>query len=160
MRVKILFFFIFAFAVIILPYNSVQVMAFQKSERNSPRIKFSCSPEKLFSGGALTLNMPAPHGGDLAIVDPEGKFFFVVYEPDSSGHSLMRQPFMNWEEFKSLRRLNLSTDLSATLMAKDGNGNQRVFTKTGWYKLLLSENLETEIEAPVPQCKVYYSNQR
>jgi hypothetical protein len=160
MRLKYLFSFLLVFAVFMLLGGSARTATRKTHEKSSSKTKFSCSPEKLFSGDTLTIDMSIPHGGDLAITDPDGKFFFVVYQPDTSEKSSMRQPFMKIETFKNLSQLKLPTTLSATLMSKDGKGNQAVFTKTGWYKLLLSENLETDIGIPVYECKVYYSNHR
>jgi hypothetical protein len=41
------------------------------------RVRLRCSPRRVRPGGALTLDMSVPHGRDLAVLSPAGRYFFL-----------------------------------------------------------------------------------
>ncbi len=123
----------------------------------SRKVKLKCSPQKLFRGDTLTLEMATPHGGDLAVRTPDGTDFLVVYEPHDEGPAA--RPLMDAEEFMRLRQLNLITDKTKARPWEYGREkNELIFTRTGWYAVRLSENLLSDDGTPVYQCRVYYSH--
>lgn len=119
--------------------------------------ELSCAPRKIFRGDSLKLKMSVPHGGDLAIVAPGGDYFLISFwQPDKTA---ARQPLFDWEEFKSKRQLVFDTSrLKVQPWMAGRDENEPVFTKTGWYRVRLSENLETDDGTPVSECRVYYVN--
>ena len=125
----------------------------------SRKVKLKCSPQKLFRGDTLTLEMTTPHGGDLAVRAPDGTDFLVVYWPQDKSPNT--RSLMDPEEFKKLGQLNLITDKTKARPWEYGrNKNELIFTKTGWYAVRLSENLLSDDGAPLYQCKVYYNHGR
>ncbi|MBA2340647.1 MAG: hypothetical protein H0V88_09640 [Pyrinomonadaceae bacterium] len=120
----------------------------QRSTAGRARVRFDCSPRKLWRGDTLLLTMSVPHGRDLAVVSPDGKFFWLrSWEPEN------REVTAQWFAFENVRRLRLATNEVAGI-TNDNKG--LIFTKTGWYRIRLSDNLETDDGTPVYECKVYY----
>jgi len=125
----------------------------QPSTRDLRRkVSLRCSPRKLRLGDTLTLNMSVPHGRDLAILDPDGKFFFLrSWEPNN------REVTARWYAFEKVGRLKL---LMSAAKGSVSNEEQLIFTKTGWYGIRISYNLETDDGTPFNECKVYYVHRR
>jgi hypothetical protein len=120
--------------------------------------RITCSPRRLYRGETLVLNMTVPHGGDLAIVGPKRSFSFIVFEPSENSK---QQPLINREKFETMAQLKLATDKVREMMwAADERPNRLIFTRTGWYEVWLSANLETDDGTPVAKCRVYYIHRR
>ena len=120
--------------------------------------RITCSPRRLYRGETLVLNMTVPHGGDLAIVGPKKSFSFLVFEPSENSR---QQPLINREKFETMAQLRLATDKVREMMwAADERPNRLIFTRTGWYEVWLSANLETDDGTPVAKCRVYYIHRR
>ena len=121
----------------------------QPSARDLGRkVSLRCSPRKLWLGDTLTLNMSVPHGRDLAILGPDDKFFWLrSWEPND------REATAQWYAFEKVRQLKLVTSAAKGSVS---NGDELIFTKTGWYSIRISYNLETDDGTPYNECKVYY----
>lgn len=121
--------------------------------------KITCSPRKLYRGDTLIITVSVPHGGDLAIIGPDGRFSFIVYyQPDKNSK---QQPLINRERFQSMAELKLATDQIREMMwAADEKPNRLIFARTGWYEVRLSANLETDDGTPVAKCRIYYVDKR
>ena len=114
------------------------------------RVSFRCTPRKLWLGETLTLSMSVPHGRDLAILGPDGRFFWLrSWEPDD------REATARWYAFERQRQLKLVTSEAQGVVSRE---SERIFTKTGWYRIRVSYNLETDDGTPLNECKVYYAH--
>ena len=125
----------------------------QPSARDlSRRVSLRCSPNRLWLGDTLTLNMSVPHGRDLAILAPGDKFFWLrSWEPNDAATTA------NWYAFEKLRQLKIVT---TEAMGRVSTADEPIFTKTGWYRIRVSYNLETDDGTRVNQCRVYYTHRR
>jgi hypothetical protein len=125
----------------------------QPSARDLGRkVSLRCSPRKLWLGDTLTLTMSVPHGRDLAVLSPDDKFFWLrSWEPND------QKATAQWYAFEKVRQLKLVTDQATGSVS---TGAERIFTKTGWYSIRISYNLETDDGTPVNECKVYYVHRR
>jgi hypothetical protein len=125
----------------------------QPSDRDlARRVSLRCSPRKLWLGDTLTLSMSVPHGRDLAILSPGDKFFWLrSWEPND------RQATAQWYAFEKVRQLKLATGKAKGSI---NDGDELIFTRTGWYSIRISYNLETDDGTPVNECKVYYVHRR
>lgn len=132
---------------------SAQQVKPQPSARDAARkVSLRCSPRNLRLGDTLTLNVSVPHGRDLAILSPVGKFFWLrSWEPDD------REATARWYAFEKAGRLKLVT---SEAKGTAGDGEELIFTKTGWYAIRISYNLETDDGTPFNECKVYYVHRR
>lgn len=129
------------------------------AQKPARKAKLKCSPQKLFRGDTLSLEMATPHGGDLAVRAPDGTDFFVVYIPNDDGPG--SGPLMDQKEFVKLGQLRLITDKTkARPWVYGREKNELIFTKTGWYQVRLSENLQTDDGTPVFTCRVYYQHRQ
>jgi hypothetical protein len=109
--------------------------------------------DTLFKGDTLKIKFRTPHPKDLGLTTPDGKFFFVIY----SGDDISKPSLMDWNEFANRDYLEIITNKTKA-NPWDANiaENQIIFTKTGKYKIQLSENLETDDGTPVEMETVYY----
>jgi hypothetical protein len=128
-------------------------------ERDAPpgsQPSLTCTPGRLHPGQILTIRMSIPHGRDLGIWDPEGRFFFVSFwQPDSSSPA---QPIADWEAFAYVSELTLPvTTATAVRWNRGDQVPVRIFTTPGWYRIVLGENLETDARAGHQMCRVYSS---
>jgi hypothetical protein len=116
------------------------------------KVSLRCSPRKLWLGDTLTLHISIPHGRDLAILSPDNKFFWLrSWEPNN------QEITAQWYAFEKVGRLKLVT---SEAKGKVSNDDELIFTKTGWYSIRISYNLETDDGAPYNECKVYYVHRR
>jgi hypothetical protein len=125
----------------------------QPSDKDLARkVVLRCSPRKLWLGDTLTLTMSVPHGKDLAILSPDDKFFWLrSWEPNDP------EATAQWNAFEKIRQLKLVTsEAKGSISSSD----ELIFTRTGWYSIRISYNLETDDGTPVNECKVYYMHRR
>jgi hypothetical protein len=125
----------------------------QPSARDiSRRVSLRCSPRRLWLGDTLMLNMSVPHGRDFAVLGPNNKFFWLrSWEPNDQATTA------RWYAFENVRELKLVTTEAKGRVRTD---DEPIFTKTGWYKIRVSYNLETDDGTPVNECRVYYTHRR
>ena len=118
----------------------------------------TCSPDTLYEGDTLRLRMSTPHGGQLAIIDPDGTYFFVVYyRPMPEEPSLMPT-----DEFATRDSLLIATaETKAAPWVSGREQNELIFTVSGRYTALLAHNLETDApQYPLYRCGVTYVAER
>jgi hypothetical protein len=109
--------------------------------------------DTLYSGDTLKIKFKTPHAKDLAITDPDGNFFFVVYAYNDP----TKPSLVDWNGFENMDQLEIITNKTkVNPWNASSKENQLIFTKTGPYEINLSENLETDDGTPVEIEKVYY----
>jgi hypothetical protein len=92
--------------------------------------------------------MSVPHGRDLAILSPDDKFFWLrAWEPNDP------EATARWYAFEKVRQLKLVT---GEAKGRAGDADELIFTKTGWYTIRISYNLETDDGTPFRECRVHY----
>lgn len=136
-----------------------EVDAFAQLEKPQPsardvkrKVSLRCSPRKLWLGDTLTLSMSVPHGRDLAVLSPDERFFWLrSWEPND------REATAQWYGFEKIRQLKLVT---TEAKGNVNNSDELIFTRTGWYSIRISYNLETDDGTPFNECKVYYVHRR
>lgn len=113
--------------------------------------------DTLYKGDTLKIKFNTPHPRDFAITTPDGKFFFVIY----GGNDTTKPSLIDWLEFEKIEYLEIITD-QTTANPWDAREpeNKIIFTKTGEYEILLSENLETDNGTPVEIERVYYNHKK
>lgn len=110
--------------------------------------------DTLYKGESLIMKFKKPHNKDFAICSPSDDFYFVVF----AGGSAKMPSLYDWDEFANIDYLELGSDtIKANPWNAAYNENQLIFTKSGWYKILLSNNLETE-DADTEIDSVFYKN--
>ena len=105
-----------------------------------------CEPGVVARGDRLTLRLDVPHGGELGVFTPSGRFLYVdVVEltPGGTPRGL---------RFEQRERLTLSSGTAAG-RARPGGAVERVFSDTGTYMFRVSE--AAEVSASLI-CRVRY----
>lgn len=132
-------------------------------ENNLPAQEFSTDlsdksilslQDTLYLGDTLTIKFKVPHPKDLAILDPDGNFFFLVYAGSQDG----LKPLIDYETFGTLDKLDIvPSETKANPWNASIHENRIVFAKAGSYEIRLSENLETDDGTPIESVRVYYT---
>jgi hypothetical protein len=121
---------------------------------NPDDLKIILTQDTLYKGDTLKLEFKTPHPKDLAIMTPDGSFFFLVYAHDNKGGT---KSLMDWNTFDNIDQLYIITDKTkADPWDARINENQIIFTKTGSYEIRMSENLETDDGTPMETKTIYY----
>lgn len=111
----------------------------------------------VYKGESVELHFTAPNAPYLGVIDPDGKFFYVVF-PAADAVGKLR-PLVDSEKFVRINTLKIST---ATLKADPYTygvyENQPVFTKSGTYRFICGENLHVDDEEALQVVLVHYKH--
>jgi len=105
----------------------------------------TCAPPVLHPGDTLTLTMETPHGGELGVFTPAGRFLYIV--PFSAG-SRQRADGFDWRAELRLEAAD------ATGSITPGGTNVPIFADSGIYQLQLEEPVGS---AATVECRVRYT---
>jgi hypothetical protein len=101
----------------------------------NPRPDIACAPPRLHPGGALTVRMTVPHGGEMTVFTPQRRALVVV-------PFVARAPGTNpAATFRYVENVTLRTD-TVTGRLSPGLAPEPVFTDSGVYVLIVSEEAE------------------
>lgn len=113
----------------------------------------------VYKGEALQLHFSMPHAPFLGVIDPAGKFYYVVFPAGSSVGNL--RPLVTSEAFVAMNTLSINTaKFKADPYTSGVLDNQPVFTTSGTYRFLLGENLHTDDERFIEIVKVNYRHKK
>jgi hypothetical protein len=113
--------------------------------------------EYLYKGESFDLHFDLPHAQYLGIVDPDGKFFYVVFPAANAVAKLT--PLVTSEQFISMRSLKISSqNFKADPYIYGVMENQPVFNKSGTYRVVLGEDLHTDDESSLTIIRIQYVN--
>jgi hypothetical protein len=145
-------------------FLSLSPMAFadgsgaSRSARSQPRQgTLACTPTNLRPNQPLTVNLPEKHGTDFAIVDPKNRYFFISFRPDASAPNF--RPIIPEQVFRAQRTLVIDPKTAKGVPWVTGGSGApaKIFERSGVYRLLLSEALETEDPVLDGWCEVQFS---
>lgn len=115
------------------------------------------SSDPVFKGEKIALHFNTPNAMYLGVINPDGKFFYVVFPSESAIGNL--QPLVSSEKFTDMRTLEINTaTLKADPYAYGVYDNQAVFTKSGTYRFVLGDNLHVDDEEGLKIVKVKYKH--
>lgn len=146
------------------PHAVVPVARARVAAPRAAQAKLRCTPQRLRRGDTLTLSMQSSHGGYLAIVNPEGKYFFITSN-DEGARAFEKNagvsPFISATDFSRMRQLRLSTTGTKAIDYESPQETRRaeaVFRQSGWYKVLIGDtSFERDEPSPEALCRVYYA---
>jgi hypothetical protein len=116
-----------------------------------------CSPLVLEPGSAsLRLDVPLPHGGELAVVSPSGIFYFLAHEP---GGAVGLPMVPTVPAFASLRVVMLDPRTLEGWRYRSGEGRfERVFVTPGVYEFRVAHVLQSDdLGDPMATCRVAFA---
>ena len=109
----------------------------------------------VYKGEKFDLSFETPHPVYLGAIDPDGKFFYVIF-PSEPGQGKLT-PLVDGAKFARQSSLTINTaTLKADPYIYGVVENQAVFTKSGTYRFILGEKLHTDDESSVCVVKVLY----
>lgn len=130
---------------------------FAQSNIADPSPKIWVENEHVYLGETIHLRFSTPHPQFLGVVDPDGKFFYVVFPSAQSVGNLT--PLVDSKTFVLLPKLEIPTSgLKADPYRHGVMDNQPVFTKSGAYSFILGDNLHTDDPSALYRVKVRYTN--
>jgi hypothetical protein len=104
-----------------------------------------CFPFKLKAGDTLTILMTIPHEKELAIVDPDGTYFLLSYNPAFKELNSLQYSIFNYDHFDTVKTIKLDVNtVEGSPYISGKKNNEKIFIKTGRYKVVLSSDLHTE----------------
>jgi hypothetical protein len=121
---------------------------------------FTCAPRTLKHGDTLVLTFTVPHSADLALVTPQGRFYFLVFPPETPAESRpdeAAQPLVPWDSFKGVNRLIIETGTFRWVPWGEKAGTRRfVFDEPGDYGFQIGNFQETTVRPPIVRCIVHF----
>ena len=115
-----------------------------------------CTPATVHAGQVLTLHLAASHGKELGVRTPAGRFLFLAYQPEGTGSV---SPPIASSRFVRLTTVKLPTSSAVGVSLSSGSQPELLFTSSGTYRFVVSENLETEDEAAANHwCAVHFTS--
>lgn len=108
-----------------------------------------------FRGEHFLLHFNTPHAANLGVINPDGKFFYIVFPAENASGGL--KPLVSSERFVGMDKLRINTAaLKADPYVYGVTTNQPVFTKTGTYTFILGDNLHVDDPELLQSVAVYY----
>lgn len=114
-----------------------------------PRRIGSCRPARLARGDTLTLRMDVPHDEQLALVDPDGHWIYLVH-PFPFAPTLAEPPAFAVD---SVFRL-VAGETRAKVMVEGRDEPEPVLALPGRHRVLVLSHLGTDAREPVFECTV------
>ncbi len=109
----------------------------------------------LYKGESLELHFKTPNPTYLGLIDPKGRFFYLVFPGESAVGALT--PLVESKIFAGLKTLNINTGLlKADPYTYGVYTNQPVFIRSGTYTFILGENLHVDDPGLLTKVRVRY----
>ena len=128
---------------------------------SNPRLR--CSPQTLYRGDTLEVQLPSDHGDlELAIWTEDLETLVIVFQPTRKDHFA---PIVAPSRFEKMARIDFRTTEARGLLARPWREGgplalkapQTIFTKSGLYEILLDGDLGYD-DADFAACWVAYLN--
>jgi hypothetical protein len=114
--------------------------------------------QEYFLGDTIRLYFKENHPGELGVKTPSDNFFYLIYTPTLSTIPGVKS-MLPHHHFK---KVNILEIIPATTKANPHDtrftGNQLIFTESGIYTFLLSENLSTDAFGPAETLTLRYNH--
>ena len=122
---------------------------------SAPKMWAQTAP--IHKGEKFDLSFETPHAAYLGVIDPSGKFYYVIF-PAADGQGSLK-PLVDGMLFVNQQSITINTaTLKADPYTYGVTENQPVFTKSGTYRFILGETLHTDDEATVSIVRVVYND--
>ncbi len=95
-----------------------------------------CSPDTIYAGDTLRIEMNVPNPGWLAVVGPTGSFSYIARPPFEMNE--LHKPMISDKELSKMKILLVSTE-KAKVFDRIRNVERPIFEQTGLYKIQLGD---------------------
>lgn len=141
-------------ALIAAPTVDTQTQAGGEKRTVTGPQSLRCVPRTLSSNDTLTLTMQAPHGAFLAVVAPDGGWFYLVHT--FGGFQGYGPSLIPPESFQRTRVYRIAANVRARPAVHGRDSLEAVFDRPGEYRIVLAEKLATDHGPPPVECVVAY----
>jgi hypothetical protein len=97
------------------------------------------------SQSSVELRFDGPHGRELGVRTPDGRFLFIAFEQENPKVI----PPVPSARFTAMQSLKLDVPKAVGVDSIDTGKAERIFTVPGSYRFVVADNLETEDDAGV-----------
>lgn len=106
------------------------------AELSTQRAKIWTDTTTVYKGETFTLHFTTPNPPYLGVIDPKGRFFYIVFPKENSFGNLV--PLVDSDRFAAMSSLAICTgELKADPYTYGVYENQPVFTCSGVYTFIL-----------------------
>jgi len=117
------------------------------------------SDHSISKGEGFDLHFNAPNPEYLGVVDPKGKFFYLVFPSAEQQGQL--QPLVDSKVFVHVKKLHINTTtLTGDPYEYGVYENHPIFTCSGTYRFVMGDNLHVDQEDELCILKVRYNHKR
>lgn len=115
-----------------------------------------CTPTSVRTNQSFTVQLPEKHGPDIAIVDPAGRYFFLSFRPTASAPKHI--PPISDATLRAKKALVINTSQASGIELAIGSDAvlSKIFRRSGVYRVLISDTLETEDPVLDGWCEVFF----
>jgi hypothetical protein len=120
----------------------------------SPQPPMWADRSEVFVQDTIWLRFQVPHPPFLGVLDPEGKFFYIVFPAHEAIGALI--PLADSKSFVGMSCLAIPTSLKADPYQYGVLENRPVFTMFGVYTFIMGDNLHTDDPTENHQIEIAY----
>ena len=114
-----------------------------------------CTPDVVHSNTvALVLELPDPHGRELAVIGPDRTFYYLAFQPGGALPDRVAIP-----DFQTARTITLDPRVLEGWRFEANGRWDRVFQLPGVYEFRAADVLQTDFDPgddPVATCRVHF----
>lgn len=111
-----------------------------------------------YKNETIELRFAAPNAPFLGVVDPAGRFFYLVYPKEQATGGL--KPVVESTDFTKMTSLKIQIDsFLADPYTYGASENRPVFTRSGKYTFIMGENLHVDDPNELEQVAIEYFHQ-
>lgn len=111
-----------------------------------------------YKNETIELRFAAPNAPFLGVVDPAGRFFYLVYPKEQATGGL--KPVVESTDFTKMTSLKIQIDsVLADPYTYGASENRPVFTRSGKYTFIMGENLHVDDPDELEQVVIEYFHQ-
>ena len=111
---------------------------------------FQCAPKVFSRRDTITLRMKTPHGEYLAVNQPNGTIFYLIYPHPEPSDPVLESS----EAFVEIPTIRFRADLKARPRVYGRDTLEAVFREPGEYVLRIGHKLESERASEIHKCTV------
>ena len=120
----------------------------------APKMLMWTDQTDVFMQDTIWLQFNAPHPALLGIINPGGRFFYIVFPAHEAPKTLI--PLADSKLFVHMTCLAIPTSLKADPYQYGITENKPVFTRFGTYTFIMGDNLHTDDPSENHQVTVRY----
>ena len=118
-----------------------------------------CSPFKLKPGDTLTISMTVPHEKEIAIIGPDSTNYLLSYRANITLVGSTQFSVFDYDHFDTVKTVKLDVNTAeGSPYIRGKKSNEKIFTKSGRYKIILSSDLQAQ-DIVVTERNVEYQNE-